>query len=158
MKKLFKNSGLFLMMLTCGVACTAEVEPKKIHFEKGRLTLETHELNVEVASSPEQLAHGLMFRRSLAANEGMLFIFSTEEVRSFWMKNTFVDLSIGFFDKNKKLIDIQDMKAVGSIMEAPQSYTSRDPAMYALEVPLGWFRKHKIKIENHSKFKIKMEK
>ncbi|HRO66179.1 MAG TPA: DUF192 domain-containing protein, partial [Pseudobdellovibrionaceae bacterium] len=102
-------------------------------------------LTVEVADTPERQSRGLMFRQELKNGHGMIFIFPLEKIQSFWMKNTFVPLDIGFFDQNKKLVDIQQMEAVGSVMEVPKSYRSRAPAMYALEVPRGWFAKMKIK-------------
>ncbi len=116
----------------------------KVSFEKADIQIGKKPLAVEVASSREQLSYGLMNRTSLPENYGMLFIFPNEEVRTFWMKDTFVDLSIGFFDKQKKLVDIQDMTAVKSVMEEPQTYSSKKPAMYALEVPRGWFKKNNI--------------
>lgn len=124
----------------------------KVTFEKSELRLGHKVLPIEIAASREQLSYGLMNRTVLPENYGMLFIFDKEEPRTFWMKNTFVDLSIGFFDKNKKLVDIQDMKAVKSVMEEPQTYSSKAPAMYALEVPMGWFKKNKINLGEIFKF------
>lgn len=124
----------------------------KVTFEKAELQLGGKILPIELAVSREQLSYGLMNRTLLPENYGMLFIFDKEEPRSFWMKNTFVDLSIGFFDKNKKLVDIQDMKAVKSVMEETESYFSKHPAMYALEVPSGWFKKNKINLGEIFKF------
>lgn len=119
----------------------------EVRFEKAKLTIGNQKLMVELAETEAQHAHGLMYRDKLGENEGMLFIFSDSETRSFWMKNTFVDLSIGFFDRNKKLFDIQDMTAVTSTMVArPPSYVSSGPAMYALEVPKGWFNRKKIEV------------
>jgi hypothetical protein len=101
----------------------------------------------EIADTPEKSTRGLMFRKKLDEGTGMLFIFPDEEIRSFWMKNTFIDLSIGFFDAQQRLVDIQDMRAVKSEMEInPPTYQSAAPAKYALEVPRGWFQKHKIKV------------
>ncbi len=63
------------------------------------------------------------------------------------MKNTFIPLSIGFFDSQKTLVDIQDMEPVKSEMDQnPKSYLSQSPAQFALEVNQGWFAKNKIKI------------
>ncbi|MFN7729033.1 MAG: DUF192 domain-containing protein [Bdellovibrio sp.] len=122
-------------------------ERKIVMFKTQKIEVANVPLLVEVADTPQRLARGLMFRTSLGEGKGMLFIFENEEIRGFWMKNTFVPLSIGFFDRNKKLLEIQDMEPVKSEMELnPPSYTSNAPAMYALEVPRGWFQKHKIKI------------
>jgi uncharacterized membrane protein (UPF0127 family) len=77
----------------------------------------------------------------------MLFIFENEQILSFWMKNTFIDLSIAYIDKNKKIVDIQEMKATNQMMVGDlPSYPSAKPAMYALEMNKGWFKKNKIEI------------
>lgn len=119
----------------------------EIVFKKGNLELSYKKnrkvIKVELAESQEQHQHGLMFRKKLNNNEGMLFIFSDEQIRSFWMKNTLIDLDIGYFDKKKILIDIQQMKAENSVMQlTPPTYPSRLPAMYALEMSKGWFKKN----------------
>ena len=84
-----------------------------------------------------------MNRKKLAPEGGMLFIFETEQIREFWMKNTFINLDIAYFDKNKKAIDIQQMKAQTSIVQAKfPTYPSKAPAQYALEMNSGWFKKN----------------
>lgn len=118
-----------------------------IKFAKKTIQVAHIKIQVEVADTNEKASQGLMFRKSMGDDEGMLFVFPSEEPRFFWMKNTFVDLSIAFINKEKKIIDIQDMKAVKSEMEMnPQSYPSKFPAQYALEMRLGWFKKHNIKV------------
>ena len=106
-------------------------------------------LSVEMAKNSEQQQKGLMYRKQMPANHGMLFVFDNEEVRNFWMKNTFIPLSIGFFNTKKELIDIQDMTPVVSEMQTDiPSYQSTGPAKYALEVNLGWFKKNKVRLGN----------
>ena len=130
---------ILLISLSSG---SAEISFKKKHLQVGSASV-----TAEIADTPDKSARGLMFRHKLADGDGMLFIFPAEDARSFWMKNTFIDLSIGFFGANQKLVDIQDMTAVKSEMEAsPPTYQSAAPAKYALEVPKGWFQKHKVKI------------
>lgn len=118
-----------------------------LKFKKASLKIKKKIIKVEVAETPEQHAYGLMNRVKLPENFGMLFVFTSEEPRFFWMKNTFVDLSIAYINKNKKIIDIQDMKAAeSSLDENLPSYPSKGPAMYALEVNKGWFERHHIKV------------
>jgi uncharacterized membrane protein (UPF0127 family) len=118
-----------------------------IVFEKAHLSIAKKRITVELAKSPEQQARGLMFRKDLAQDTGMLFIYSEEQRMSFWMKNTFIPLSIGFFDKNQILVDVQEMEPVKSEMQSRiPSYQSLKPAKYALEMPAGWFRKNKIRL------------
>ena len=118
----------------------------EVAFRQTKIKIKDQTLLVELADTPSQHAQGLMFRKKLDDGRGMIFVFPNAEIRSFWMKNTFIPLSVGFFDENKKLIDIQDMAATISEMQSDlPSYQSRGPAMYALEVNQGWFKKHKIK-------------
>lgn len=131
-----------LASIFCSLVANAEVQ-----FSKKKIQVGPVSVTVEIADTPEKTSHGLMYRQKLEEGTGMLFVFPDEEPRSFWMKNTFVPLSIGFFDSKKKLIDIQDMEPVKSEMQSDlPTYPSRGPAQYALEVPKGWFKKHKIKI------------
>ena len=116
-------------------------------FERARLRLAKKEIAVELAKSPQQQARGLMFRKSLPQDTGMLFIYNEEQRLSFWMKNTFIPLSIGFFDKNQTLVDVQEMEPVKSEVQSRiPTYQSLKPAKYALEMPPGWFKKNKIRL------------
>lgn len=119
----------------------------QVKFDMRKLYFGNLQLTVEIADTEAKHERGLMYRKSLSENQGMLFIFPEERTLNFWMKNTFIDLDIGFFDKNKKLVDIQTMKGVKSVMETDlPSYPSLRPALYALEVPKGWFDRKKIKL------------
>ena len=116
-------------------------------FQKTNIKIGSISLRVDMAKSEEEHEKGLMFRKSLKDSEGMLFIFKVEKILNFWMKNTFIDLDIGYFDAQKNLIDVQEMKATASEMESNlPTYPSKSPAKYALEVQKGWFKKHKIKL------------
>ncbi|WP_413576457.1 DUF192 domain-containing protein [Bdellovibrio sp. HCB290] len=118
-----------------------------VTFPKKKITLAGKTLTVEVATTVEQQAQGLMNRSSLGEDEGMLFVFSNEETRFFWMKNTLIDLSIGYFNKDGKLVDIQEMKSGKGLADtALPSYASALPAKYALEMSKGWFDKNKVKV------------
>jgi uncharacterized membrane protein (UPF0127 family) len=116
-------------------------------FEKQKIKVGAVEISVEVARTQAQLSRGLMDRTEMPESSGMLFIFPNEETRHFWMKDTFIPLSIGFFNKNQILVDIQDMLPVNSVLQVtiPQ-YQSRKPAQFALEVNKGWFQRHKLKL------------
>ncbi len=124
----------------------------QIHFETKKMKLGKAVIKVEIADTSERQARGLMYRRELKDGHGMLFIFPIERTQSFWMKNTFVPLDIGFFNQAKELVDIQQMDPVGSVMEIPKSYVSKAPAKYALEVPRGWFAR--AKIEEGARFNL----
>jgi len=97
-------------------------------------------LEVEYAGTPEKHMKGLMNRKSLAEDEGMLFIFPEEKVLSFWMKNTHIPLSIAFIDGEGKIIQIEAMEP-----HSLDLHVSRKRARFALEMNRDWFRRHKIK-------------
>lgn len=105
-----------------------------------RIRLQAHTLQIEIASTPEQRQKGLMHRMHLPEGTGMLFIYEKPKILSFWMKDTFVPLSIGFFDENRCLINIAHM--FPSSTPECQIYQSEKPALYALEVPYGWFERN----------------
>jgi len=94
-------------------------------------------LELEVAADPEARERGLMFRRALAEDTGMLFVYPERQPLSFWMRNTYVPLSIAFLDDDGRIASIDDMEAFD---EAP--HTSAEPARYAVEVPQGWLTAH----------------
>jgi uncharacterized protein len=126
----------------------AQISWAEITFEKKKLKIGSQVLSVEIADTPERSAQGLMFRRDLPEGTGMLFVFPDEQVRGFWMKNTFVPLAIGFFNAKKELVDIQEMLPAASGIQVDfPTYNSKAPAQYALEVPKGWFAKHKIRLK-----------
>lgn len=89
---------------------------------------------VEIAATPDDRQRGLMYRDTLGEDQGMLFVFPREEMRSFWMKNTSIPLSIAYIDAGGVIREIYDMEPY-SLAPVP----SRFPAMYALEVRQGRF-------------------
>ncbi len=88
-----------------------------------------------------------MYRDSLPENHGMLFVFDREQPLAFWMKNTKIPLSIAFLNKDFVIVDIQDMEPFSE-----KTHISAVPAMYALEVNQGFFRKHGIEVGDTLKF------
>ena len=141
------------VILLSFVALSSAGENTVVKFKSKVAQLGKKTITVEIAETEKQLEHGLMFRKKLSTDTGMLFIFPDEQPRSFWMKNTLIDLSIGYFNKQKKLIDIQEMTATSTVMQQNLPfYPSKGPAMYALEMNKGWFKKNKIEIGTILKF------
>ncbi len=101
----------------------------------------TDTVRAEVARTPEQRERGLMFRETLPEGRGMLFVFDRPEVRSFWMKDTYIPLDIAFIDETFRIVDIQQMEP-----RTEDPHISARPAMFALEVPRGWFAAHGIRV------------
>jgi len=115
-----------LMLIFC-VACSAG-EPS--------VELAGKTFRVGIADSSEEQALGLMFRDSMPADEGMIFIFPNEAPRSFWMKNTRIPLDIMYFDKDLKLVSISADTPPCKVSRCP-SYPSIAPAQYVLELNAG---------------------
>lgn len=136
---------LWTFFLALSTAFASPEAPPAVDFGHGTLKLGGRTLKVEIARTEEQLERGLMFRKNLKDDEGMIFVFPRERTLAFWMKNTFIDLAIGYFDAERRLVDIQEMKATTLMTVDHPSYPSKAPAMYALEVPRGWFDRHKVK-------------
>jgi uncharacterized membrane protein (UPF0127 family) len=104
-----------------------------------QLSIKGHKLMAEVATTEAERAKGLMNRFSLQPDHGMLFVFKQPQPQAFWMKNTYVPLSIAFVDAGGRILNIEDM--------APRTenpHPSRGLALYALEMRKGWFAAHGI--------------
>jgi uncharacterized membrane protein (UPF0127 family) len=102
-------------------------------------------IRLEVANNPSSRAIGLMHRTEMSEDQGMLFVFPKTELLSFWMKNTLIPLSLGYFDGELRLLETHDMKP----NQTSEVYNSQKPAKYALEVNVGWFKKNKIELGSY---------
>ena len=114
-----------------------------------KMEVDGHKLKAEVASTTEQRTRGLMYRRDLGTNAGMLFVYEEKEALSFWMKNTFIPLSIAFIADDGRVVHITDM--------APQTldtHRSPKPVRYALEMNKGWFEEKNIVVGAHAEFTL----
>ena len=104
---------------------------------RATVTVDTGErklgFRVELALTPADQNRGLMFRQSLGADEGMLFVFEQQSVHTFWMKNTLIPLDMLFIDKDRRVVGIVENAE-------PQTETGRSvgkPAQYVLEIGGG---------------------
>lgn len=118
---------LCLLILTAFTAC-ASGGPS---VELGGKTF-----SVEIADTSEKQALGLMFRDSMPADAGMIFLFPNEAPRSFWMKNCRIPLDIMYFDKDMKMVSISANTPPCRVERCP-NYPSTGPAMYVLELNAG---------------------
>lgn len=121
------------LMIGAMGSCSGDTLPTMLIDVKGI------ELVVEVANTQESRSQGLMFRRSMKENHGMLFVFDYESQVSFWMKNTRLPLSIAFIAADGTIRQIEDMEP-----ESLSSVAAERNVLYALEVNQGWFRENGI--------------
>jgi len=99
-----------------------------------------HLIRAEVAADYSSRGRGLMHRKSLGANAGMLFVFDGAAIHCMWMKNTYLPLSVAFLDEQGAIINIADMQP-----HSEQSHCATRPSVYALEMAQGWFAQRGIK-------------
>ncbi|TGK85381.1 DUF192 domain-containing protein [Leptospira bourretii] len=133
--------GILLVLLILSVCKQAESFPSQTNTPEVLFgSVADRVLKLEIANTPSTRATGLMYRTKLGEDEGMLFVFPRSDFLSFWMKNTLIPLSIGYFSEDMRLLESFDMKP----NQTEEVYNARKPAMYALEVNQGWFAKHKI--------------
>jgi uncharacterized membrane protein (UPF0127 family) len=105
------------------------------------------EVRVEIADNLFEQARGLMYRKELGEDRGMLFIYTEERELSYWMKNTRIPLSIAYIDSEGRIVDILAMKPLDD--ERPH-YVSSKPVQYALEVNQGFFERKGVKEGDHA--------
>ncbi len=127
----------FLILALAGIVVYSEYQ--KIA-DRNSITIFTQvgpiKINAEFARTPEELQKGLMNRISLPKNSGMLFIFPDEETRSFWMKNTLIPLDVIFVSSTGRVNEITTLNPCQET-EICQSYNSKTPAQYVLEINAG---------------------
>ena len=107
-------------------------------------------LTVEIASTPAARICGLSNRFRLPKNHGMLFVYPNLRNRAFWMKDTYIPLSVAFLDESGRIINLQNMTPV----DTEKRYYSSRPVKYALEVNQGWFDKHEIEVGDTVEIKL----
>ena len=127
-----------LALVACAAAAIAQDAPQSL--PKIRLNAGIHNIDAQLAQTPQQREIGLMFRTSMPANEGMLFTFERPAQQCFWMKNTLIPLDAAFVDDSGEIVNIEHMKP-----QTLDSHCSGKPVRYVLEMNDGWFAKRGIK-------------
>ena len=130
----FIKYSLAAVTLAVSAAAQAQQLPELV------LSVDGHKLTAEVAHNDPAHAQGLMHRRMLPENRGMLFVFPTAAQHAMWMMNTYIPLSVAFIDEHGVIINIEDMKP-----HTQDAHPAAKPAKYALEMNQGWFSKRGIK-------------
>ena len=125
----------YLLIIAIAWAAAASAQLPVLQLSAGM-----HLIKAEVAADFSTRAQGLMYRKALAPNAGMLFIFDEPAVHCMWMKNTFIPLSVAFLDEHGTIVNIEDMQA-----HTEQSHCASAPVLLALEMSRGWFAQRGIK-------------
>jgi uncharacterized protein len=128
-----------LLALTLGGSASAQTEaqPKLSTVD---LQAGMYNIRAEVARTALQTQTGMMFRKEMAAHEGMLFVFDSPAPRCFWMRNTPLPLTIAYIADDGAIVDLIDMQPFSD-----RTHCSSQPVRFALEMNQGWFAKRGIK-------------
>jgi uncharacterized membrane protein (UPF0127 family) len=130
---------LALLIWTLASSAQAQETPQ-LNLPRLQLTAGMHLIDTQLALSPEHRTIGLMFRKEMPQNEGMLFVFEQPSVQCFWMKNTLLPLTAAFVADDGAIVNLEDMKP-----QTTNSHCSTQPVRYVLEMNQGWFAKRGIK-------------
>jgi uncharacterized membrane protein (UPF0127 family) len=126
-----------LTLCLAGLAA-AQSGPQKL--PSIRLNAGIHNIDAELAQTPDERSTGLMFRTAMGTNQGMLFAFEQAGQQCFWMKNTLLPLSVAFVADDGSIVNIDDMKP-----QTLDSHCSTKHVRFVLEMNQGWFAKRGIK-------------
>ena len=117
----------------------AQAQQPQLNLARVQLQTGMHLIQAQVARTPEERAVGLMWRREMAPNEGMLFIFEQPQIQCFWMKNTYLPLTAAFVADDGTVVNLVDMQPLTT-----ESHCSAQPVRFVLEMHQGWFARRGI--------------
>lgn len=118
------------------MGCSSNLNNENLTMPKTNIAMGSEIFSVEIASTKQEQAKGLSKRNFLNKKEGMLFVFEDEQIRYFWMKDTYITLDILFFDSNMKLIAGYENVQPCKQFFCP-NYSSLKPSKYVLELNGG---------------------
>lgn len=116
------------------------------------IDVDGHRVKAEVAATAATRSRGLMYRRKMGKNNGMLFVYERAEPLSFWMKNTYLPLTIAFIDRGGTIVHLEDMRPLTTT-----SHPSPVSVPYALEMNQGWFAAKGIEVGAKVTFELPPE-
>lgn len=130
---------LFSLLLLAASSAWSQQGPQ-LDLPRVTLSAGMHLIHAQVAADFQQRAVGLMFRKEMPANEGMLFVFERPEPQCFWMKNTLLPLTAAFIADDGTIVNLADMQP-----QTEKSHCSARPVRFVLEMNQGWFAKRGLK-------------
>ena len=131
---------LLTALALAAMAATAAAQEAQTDLPRVRLSAGMHQIDAQVAESPDQRATGLMYRKQMPQHEGMLFVFEQAGVQCFWMKNTVLPLTAAFIADDGEIVNLADMKP-----QTTDSHCSTRPVRFVLEMNQGWFTRKGVK-------------
>lgn len=128
-----------LVVLAPGLQPAAAQEAQT-NLPRVKLQAGMYQIDAQVAQAPDERTIGLMFRKEMPQQEGMLFVFEQPSKQCFWMMNTLLPLTAAFVDDDGTVVNMADMKP-----QTTNSHCSAKPVRYVLEMNQGWFARKGIK-------------
>jgi len=132
---------LFALLTACGGSDAARNDEPKSVDDRFAIKVGDRTVQMQVAAKAPEVQKGLMFRKSMAEDEGMLFVFTAPQQQSFWMRNTTLPLDIGFFDPAGELKEIYPMYPLDERLVRSRSRNIQ----FCLEMNQGWFKRNDVK-------------
>jgi uncharacterized membrane protein (UPF0127 family) len=126
---------LLSALFFAGLAALAQADMPRLD-----LSIGMYRIDAEVAADQANRMQGLMQRRSMAPQQGMLFVFTENNTHCMWMRNTLLPLSVAFLDEQGQILNIEDMEP-----QTENNHCAARPARFALEMNKGWFAQKGIK-------------
>ena len=130
----------YLLSLMAIATCLAHAQEPQMELQRIKLGAGMHQIDAQIAQTTDHRQIGLMWRKNMPINEGMLFIFEQPSQQCFWMKNTLLPLTAAFVADDGTIVNLADMKP-----QTTDPHCSKKPVRYVLEMNQGWFAKKGIK-------------
>ena len=137
--RFFMLGALLVVLATLHVSVSAQEGPQ-LTLQRIKISAGMHQIDTQLAMTPEQRQIGLMNRPNMPAHEGMLFVFDEPTKQCFWMKNTLLPLTAAFVADDGTIVNLEDMKP-----QTLEAHCSTKAVRYVLEMNQGWFVKRGIK-------------
>lgn len=137
---IFRIAIALLLTLSSSVALSQTAGKPQMDLPRAQLQAGMHLLQVQVASTGKQREVGLMWRKEMPIQEGMLFVFEQAAGQCFWMRNTLIPLTAAFIADDGTIVNLADMQP-----QSDTSHCSGQPVRFVLEMNQGWFAKRGIR-------------
>ena len=138
MSRVMNRAAFFSLFLMVGGVLAQETA--QVALPAITLSVGGKAVTAEVADEPQERVTGLMFRKNLAPDSGMLFVMPEPEHAAFWMKNTTLPLSVAYINQSGMILEIHDLQPLDE-KPVPSAFSN---IAYALEMEQGWFARNRI--------------
>jgi len=129
-----------LLVLCLMATVPARAQDAQMNLRRVQIGAGMYKIDAQVAAAPREREVGLMFRKEMPQQEGMLFVFEEPATQCFWMKNTLLPLTAAFVADDGRIVNLVDMQP-----QTTDSHCSQEPVRYVLEMNQGWFDRKNIK-------------